>query len=115
MPGGLNQVEGQIVGYSAERHTAEAIAKELGLLDGGWRSLSGTESIEARGEHILRSHLVADAHLVRFETGRLELYNLREDIGEKNNLAGRYPDVVTRIENYLKTARTESQFWSIVD
>lgn len=53
---------------------------------------------------------------VRFGTqGKLELYNLKEDIGEKNNLAGHHPDVVTRIENYLKTARTESQFWSIVD
>jgi len=46
-------------------------------------------------------------------TSELELYNLKEDIGEKNNLAGRYPDVVAKIENYLKTARTESQFWSI--
>jgi arylsulfatase A-like enzyme len=59
---------------------------------------------------------MGDWKAVRFgPRGELELYNLKEDIGEKNNLAGRYPDVVARIEEYLKTARTESQFWNIDD
>ena len=37
----------------------------------------------------------------------LELYNLRIDPGENANVAGRHPEVVKRIEAYLKTARTE--------
>ena len=45
----------------------------------------------------------------------LELYNLREDPGEKTNVAARYPDVVQRIERYLATARTESRDFPIVD
>jgi len=38
------------------------------------------------------------------------LYNVKEDIGEKNNLAAKYPDRVKQmdllIENYLTSART---------
>jgi arylsulfatase A-like enzyme len=57
---------------------------------------------------------MGDWKAVRFGAeGELELYNLKEDIGEKHNLAGRYPDVIAKIEDYLKTARTKSQFWSI--
>jgi arylsulfatase A-like enzyme len=45
--------------------------------------------------------------------GPLELYNLREDLGEKNDVAARHLDVVARIEAYLKTARTEDPRWPI--
>jgi arylsulfatase A-like enzyme len=45
--------------------------------------------------------------------GPLELYNLREDLGEKNDVAARHPDVEARIEAYLKTARTEDPRWPI--
>jgi len=38
---------------------------------------------------------------------RLELYDLTSDVGEKNDIAARHPDVIAKIENYLKTARTE--------
>jgi arylsulfatase A-like enzyme len=37
----------------------------------------------------------------------LELYNLKVDQGEAHNIAADQPGVVTRIEAYLKTARTE--------
>ncbi len=37
----------------------------------------------------------------------LELYNLKEDIGEKNNIAAQYPKIISQIEIYLKTARAE--------
>lgn len=40
--------------------------------------------------------------------GPLELFNLREDIGEKNNIAGAHPDIVAQFDAYLKTARVES-------
>jgi arylsulfatase A-like enzyme len=43
--------------------------------------------------------------------GPLELYNLKNDIGEKHNVAAQYPDVIARIEAYLKTARTDSPNW----
>jgi arylsulfatase A-like enzyme len=43
----------------------------------------------------------------------LELYNLSADPGEKRNVAAPNPDVVARIEAYLKTARTESDQWPI--
>ena len=38
----------------------------------------------------------------------LELYDLTGDIGEKHNVAAEHPDVIARIESYLKTARTDS-------
>ncbi|MEA3226245.1 MAG: arylsulfatase [Planctomycetota bacterium] len=39
----------------------------------------------------------------------LELYDLEADIGEKNNIARKYPEVIKEIEEYLKTARTVSR------
>jgi arylsulfatase A-like enzyme len=39
--------------------------------------------------------------------GPLELYNLAEDIGETRNVATEKPEVTARIEEYLKTARTQ--------
>jgi len=39
--------------------------------------------------------------------GPLELYNLKEDIGETRNLAAQNPKALARIEEYLKIARTE--------
>jgi arylsulfatase A-like enzyme len=41
----------------------------------------------------------------------LQLYDLSKDIGEENNLAEQHPDIVQKIEDYLKTARTESKNW----
>jgi arylsulfatase A-like enzyme len=41
----------------------------------------------------------------------LELYNLKTDIGEKENVAEKNPEVIAQIEAYLKTARTDSAAW----
>lgn len=41
----------------------------------------------------------------------LELYDLNKDISEKNNVAEANPEVVKTIEDYIKTARTESENW----
>ena len=43
----------------------------------------------------------------------LELYNLKDDLGEANNIATKNPEIVAKIEAYLKTARTESEQWPV--
>jgi arylsulfatase A-like enzyme len=45
--------------------------------------------------------------------GPLELYNLKTDLGEKQNVAAQNPEVVAKIEEYLKTARTDSDLWPV--
>lgn len=44
---------------------------------------------------------MGDWKIVRFGTNAPELYNLETDIGEKNNVAAKNPDVVARIEKIL--------------
>ena len=49
---------------------------------------------------------------VRLKMGAaLELYDLEADPGEQREIAAAHPDVVGKIESYLKTARTESARW----
>lgn len=43
--------------------------------------------------------------------GTFELYNLKEDLSERNDVAAGNPEVVARIQNYLKAARTEDPNW----
>ena len=43
----------------------------------------------------------------------IELYDLKTDLGETNNVASSHPDVAARIETYLKTARTDSPRWRL--
>jgi len=45
--------------------------------------------------------------------GPLELYDLRRDIGEQENVAAKHPDVVAKVEEYLKSARSESKEWPL--
>ena len=42
-----------------------------------------------------------------FEDGRLELYNLKDDIGEQNNLAKSMPDKTKELHNRLIAWRKE--------
>jgi arylsulfatase A-like enzyme len=41
----------------------------------------------------------------------LELYNLKTDVGEKEDVARKNPDVVAKFETYFKTARTDDPKW----
>jgi arylsulfatase A-like enzyme len=43
----------------------------------------------------------------------IELYDLKRDLGEGRNVADLHPDLVSRIAQYLDTARTESLDWPI--
>ena len=52
-----------------------------------------------------------DWKAIRQNGGKLSLYNLKEDLGETRDLAEAHPDIVARIEAFLKTARTESENW----
>lgn len=45
--------------------------------------------------------------------GSLELYNLKDDPAETRNVAADHPEVVAKMEAYLKTARTESERWPL--
>jgi arylsulfatase A-like enzyme len=45
--------------------------------------------------------------------GPIELYNLKTDLGETTDLADKYPDVVAKIAQIIKTARTPSQDWPL--
>ncbi len=41
----------------------------------------------------------------------LELYDLRNDVGEERDVSAEHPEVVARIQDFLKTARTPSPYW----
>jgi len=57
---------------------------------------------------------MGDWKAVRLAPGKpLELYNLKTDPAEKENVADRHSDIVHKIEEYLKTARTENEHWPI--
>ncbi|MBL7153077.1 MAG: hypothetical protein ISS79_05125, partial [Phycisphaerae bacterium] len=45
--------------------------------------------------------------------GPIELYNLKSDLGEKNNIAQRHPEIVARIVKIMKAARTPSENWKM--
>jgi arylsulfatase A-like enzyme len=43
----------------------------------------------------------------------LELYDLAVDAGETTNVAAAHPEVLARIESYLRTARTDAPDWPL--
>jgi arylsulfatase A len=43
----------------------------------------------------------------------LELYDLDADPGEAHDVAGTHPEIVAKVEAYLRTARTESELWPV--
>jgi len=43
----------------------------------------------------------------------IELYNLKNDIVEKNNIASKNPDVVAEMKKIMKAGRTESEFFPL--
>ena len=45
--------------------------------------------------------------------GKLFLYDQQNDVAEKNDVAAQHPDVLAKIDAYLKTARSESPDWPV--
>jgi arylsulfatase A len=45
----------------------------------------------------------------------LELYDLASDVGEQQDVAAQHPEVVEKIEEYLRGARTESERWAVTE
>lgn len=43
----------------------------------------------------------------------METYNMKADPAEAHDVAAAHPHVVKRFEDYLRTARTESELWPI--
>ena len=57
---------------------------------------------------------LGDWKAVRLGPSRpIEVYDLRADIGEEHDVADDHPDLVRRFEDYLKSARTDSEIWPI--
>jgi arylsulfatase A-like enzyme len=57
---------------------------------------------------------MGDWKAVRHATDKpLELYDLKTDLGEKQNVAAQHPEIVAKIEGYLNSARTDSNAWPI--
>jgi arylsulfatase A-like enzyme len=53
-----------------------------------------------------------DWKAIRAKQGQpLELYDVARDPHEDKNVASKHPEVVAKIEKYLKTARTDSEHW----
>lgn len=56
---------------------------------------------------------VGDWKAIKVNARPAELYNLAKDIGEANNLAKRHPEIVKRMEAYMKQSRTDSPQWPV--
>jgi len=52
-------------------------------------------------------------NVARNPNGPIELYNLKTDIAEQHNVADHHPEIVAKIEKYMKAARTPSEHWPL--
>ena len=46
-------------------------------------------------------------------TGEIQLYNVEEDIGESENVADQYPEVVEKMRQMMEEAHEPSPLWSV--
>ncbi|MBE0534165.1 MAG: sulfatase-like hydrolase/transferase [Phycisphaerae bacterium] len=66
---------------------------------------------ELNGQQAIR---MGEWKAVRIKMGKIELYNLAEDIAEKNNVADKHPDIVLRMGKMFETVRTESEVFPLM-
>lgn len=43
----------------------------------------------------------------------IQLYNVKDDIGEQHDVAADHPDLVARIDKIMSTARVDNEFWKL--
>lgn len=69
---------------------------------------------EMHGNGFQQAARIGDWKAVRLQAGEtLELYDLKTDPSEKQNVADKHPEVIARFERYFKTARIDSPKWPI--
>ena len=54
-----------------------------------------------------------DWKMVKLFGKPMEIYNLRTDIGEGNNIAGQHPEIVRTMESFLAKCRTDNPYFPI--
>jgi len=52
-------------------------------------------------------------NVARNPNAPIELYNLKDDLSEENNIATHHPEIAEKITQYMKTAHINSQYWSL--
>jgi arylsulfatase A-like enzyme len=45
------------------------------------------------------------------QIGKIELYNLKNDLGETTDLASKYPQIIKKAQNLMNKSRTHSDMW----
>lgn len=59
---------------------------------------------------------MGDFKAVRLAPSRpIELYNLKSDIGENNNIANERPDIVAKAKEFIDNSRTDADIWPLKD
>jgi hypothetical protein len=43
--------------------------------------------------------------------GKIELYNLKDDVSEENDVADKYPDKVAEMDSLMKVSRVDSELF----
>jgi len=47
-------------------------------------------------------------------TAPIQLYDVKNDIGEEHDVAADHPDVVARVEKIMSTARVDNEYWKLM-
>lgn len=69
------------------------------------------ETVQSRFAQAVR---IGDLKALRFDVaGPVEVYDLRRDPGEKQNIASAHPEFVARATEIFRTGRTESEHWPL--
>ena len=68
---------------------------------------------EQRGKQAVRlgKYKAVRLNVKKNPDGPIELYNLKNDLAERNNIAGKHRNIVKKMRKLMNTARTESEFF----
>ena len=62
---------------------------------------------------VVRQNLNSDPEVSNLQPGNIELYNLKDDPGETNDMAERNPDMVARLSKLMKKQHVKSALFPI--